>query len=894
MGQTDVFNQFDQTQKLGDFGQTAAAGGQSLLSQPVVAGVLYFILFIAIVVAGLALLRFLLIALRRRLATFNRVVLQVLLPKESEEQAEKEEAIQKKDIKEVIAEVEGLYAALIGTARPHNWGYWWYAFRRFWTGHHSHLSLEMVAWQDKIKFYLVTPKHLAEYVEKQIHAAYPDATVEKTSDYNIFTPHGAVAGSYLCPSRSQILPLRTYKKMDFDPLESVTSNLSKFEAEDGVAIQLLVRPGKSKWRSQGIGIAKKMHQGETLENALRGQSGWLNFIGWSFGLPYKGLKFLVDNFFVTAPKPGAEKPAGEMSEGDKMRHAPVRILKREEELIQALEEKYAKPCFEANLRLVVSAKTPERTTILLRSVIGSFSQFSSTSINNQLKGPLLWFKSMFINDFICRNFREFKKFIISSEELVSLYHFPLSFNETPNIVWLPSRRAAPPVDLPTEGIILGKSVYRGQEKLVRLQKDDRRRHTYIIGKSGTGKSFLLANMAIQDIQAGEGVCIIDPHGDLVDDVFERVPKERADDVILFDPADIERPMGLNLLEYDPRYPEQKTFVINEMIKIFDKLYDLKQTGGPMFEQYMRNAMLLVMEDPESGSTLMEISKVLVDPDYRRYKISKCQTQVVKDFWVKEAEKAGGEAALANMVPYITSKLTSFISNDFMRPIIGQQHSAINFRDAMDSGKILLVKLSKGRLGDINTNLVGMMMVGKILMAALSRTDMPKEKRRDFYLYIDEFQNFTTDSIAVILSEARKYMLNLIIAHQYIGQLVKHDDTTIKDAVFGNVGTMIAFKIGAEDAEHIAKEFAPIVNQFDLINVERFNAYIKLLINNQASRPFNLQTLILPPGNPELSQKIKELSRLKYGHDRASVEREIIERSRSAEFSLGKVDKEAKI
>ncbi|MDD5221945.1 MAG: type IV secretory system conjugative DNA transfer family protein, partial [Patescibacteria group bacterium] len=313
------------------------------------------------------------------------------------------------------------------------------------------------------------------------------------------------------------------------------------------------------------------------------------------------------------------------------------------------------------------------------------------------------------------------------------------------------------------------------------------------------------------------------------------------------------------------------------------LYDLRQTGGPMFEQYMRNAMLLIMEHPESGSTLMEIPKVMADPEFRHFKLKHCTNPVVRDFWIKEAEKAGGEAALSNMTPYITSKLNQFISNDIMRPIIGQQASAFNFRKAMDEGKIVLVTLPKGLVGDLNAYLLGLVIVGKITMAAFSRADTTEENRRDFYLYIDEFQNFITDTIGVILSEARKYKLDLTIAHQYMGQLTKNNDTSIRDAVLGTVGTMIAFNIGIEDAQVLVKQFAPVLNEYDLINVERFNAYVKLLVDKEAVRPFNM--LGMPPrkGNEEVAKLVKEMSHLKYGRPKAVVESEILERAKAIEL-----------
>jgi hypothetical protein len=328
-----------------------------------------------------------------------------------------------------------------------------------------------------------------------------------------------------------------------------------------------------------------------------------------------------------------------------------------------------------------------------------------------------------------------------------------------------------------------------------------------------------------------------------------------------------------MLEYDPKYPEQKTFIVNELISIFDKLYDLKTTGGPMFEQYTRNALMLLMDDPNEGATLMDVPRVMADGDFRKRLLDKCQNIVVRDFWTKEAEKAGGEAALANIVPYITSKFNTFIANDFMRPIIGQSKSAFNFRQIMDEKKILIVNLSKGRLGDINAYLLGMIIVGKLMMASFARVDTPEELRPDFYLYIDEFQNFTTDSISTVLSEARKYRLCLTIGHQYIKQMPEK----IRDAVFGNVGSIAAFRVGAEDAEFLVKQFTPVFDQNDLINLDNFNAYLKLLINNLTSKPFNITFTMPPVENRAMIKDLAELSSLKYGRDRELVEKEIASR-----------------
>jgi len=397
-----------------------------------------------------------------------------------------------------------------------------------------------------------------------------------------------------------------------------------------------------------------------------------------------------------------------------------------------------------------------------------------------------------------------------------------------------------------------------------------------VGQTGTGKTTLLSNMVVSDIKRGKGVAIIDPHGDYVDAIAGLIPKERINDVVIFDPADFEMPVGLNMLEYNKARPEEKTFIVNEMQSIFNKLFS-QETMGPMFEQYMRNTLLLLMEDAvNEPATLVEVPRVLTDEEYRRRKLARIANPSVIDFWTKEAEKAGGEAALANMAPYITSKFNNFIANDYVRPIISQPKNSFNFREIMDQQKILLVKLSKGKIGDINASLLGMVVVGKILMAALSRVDLPESERKDFNLYIDEFQNFTTDSIATIFSEARKYRLGLTVGHQFIAQLSEK----IRDSVFGNVGSIISFRVGAQDAEFLVKQLAPVFNEGDLLNIENYNAYVKILINGQPSTPFSVKTFPPEFGSLEAAVAVKEMSRQKYGKDRQEVEASILSRLRS--------------
>jgi hypothetical protein len=464
---------------------------------------------------------------------------------------------------------------------------------------------------------------------------------------------------------------------------------------------------------------------------------------------------------------------------------------------------------------------------------------------------------------------------LSLRELTSIYHFPPSGVESsPHLKQARFTHAPAPVGLPQAGALLGVNSYRGQETPVHLDAEDRLRHLYIIGQTGTGKTGLMKSMIMQDIKNGEGCCFIDPHGSDILDILAAIPPERYKDVIYFDPADLSRPFGLNFLEYDLSRPEQKTFIVNELLMIFRRLYgDVPESMGPAFEQYFRNATLLVMEDPASGSTILDIARVLSNSEFRREKLAKSMNPVVNQFWQEIATKAGGEASLENIVPYITNKFDDFTANDFIRPIVGQQESSFKFREVMDTKKILLVNLSKGRLGEKNANLLGLIIVGKLFMAALSRADNPRAPHPPFYLYIDEFQNVTTDSIPGILSEARKYKLALTVAHQFLSQI----EEKTRSAVFGNVGNMAVFRVGEEDAEFFAKQFAPVFEALDFVNVENRNAYVKMLSKGVPQKPFDMKTPDLPPANPGQVDDLIQLSSLTYGRDRATVENRIRER-----------------
>ncbi|KKW44941.1 MAG: hypothetical protein UY96_C0036G0004 [Parcubacteria group bacterium GW2011_GWB1_56_8] len=700
---------------------------------------------------------------------------------------------------------------------------------------------------EEIHFYVAVPKHMSEVMAKQVQGLWNGASVESVADdYNIFHTQGVVAAAYFSEKEDFPLPLRTYRELDADPLASILGGFARVNAVgEGAALQIMVRPAPSSAKKKIRGVIAALRKGGSPEKIF-------------------GHKFPF----------GFSDVAAALNPKDDHKGAQEKVV--DEAVIQALQAKMAKPLFEVNVRLLASAVSAFQANDIIDGLAAGFTQLGSPD-RNELKAVKPRSTERIVREFVFRTFEPSETMVLSSEEIASIYHFPITTTETPRVVWLKAKEAAAPANLPDRGTLIGESVFRGDVRPVHITDDDRRRHLYMIGQTGTGKSTLLGNMIIEDIQKGRGVAMIDPHGELVESVLGHIPEERVSDVIYFDPSDLQKPLGLNMLDYNFDRPEEKTFIVNEMQGIFNKLFP-PETMGPMFEQYMRNALLLLMEDmPNEPATLIEVPRVFTDPEFRKRKLNRIVNPVVLDFWEKEAVKAGGEASLANMTPYITSKFNNFISNDYMRPIIGQQKSAFNFREVMDQGKILLVNLSKGRIGDINAGLLGMVFTGKILMAALSRAGIEAEKRRDFHLYIDEFQNFTTDSIASILSEARKYRLSMTIAHQFIAQLAE----PIRDAVFGNVGSEVVFRVGVQDAEFLAKQFAPTFDENDLMNIDNLNAYAKILIHGETSRPFNIRimTTSWAAGDPGRIHELKDLSRATYGRDRQEVEEGIHARLR---------------
>ncbi len=742
------------------------------------------------------------------------------------------------ELKKFISSMEQFFAGMLGS----------YKAEDYFT-----IEIANANGSDEFIFYSSVPDSKKDLFEKQMHSLFPGVRIkEERNDYNIFNPEGGTAGSFATLRKNSILPIKNYENFDSDPLAVVLNSFSKIDRDgEGASIQIVFRPAGPEYIKGWSKALSELEKGVPTSVA----------IDVPFGVGEKIFKGIGDLLHA----PAKEKK-------DK-----IDSNKRIDQIaVDNVKFKISAPIVLSNIRLLTSASNTKSADEILTDLEASFSQFENTGGNRisfaRVEGSRL---REFVREFSWRMYSDREVCLLNLKELTTLMHFPTSHLKStmPQLKKAESGVAPAPVGLPTEGTLIGVNRARGMENKVFILPEDRMRHFYAIGQTGTGKTTLLKNMIIQDIKSGAGVCMIDPHGSDIQEILASIPKERYEDVIYFDPSYTERPMALNMLEYDKRFPEQKIFVVNEMLSIFNKLFDLKQTGGPMFEQYFRNSVLLTLEDSDSGATLLDVSRVLVNKPYREYKLSKCQNPIVLQFWREVADKAGGEAALQNIVPYVTSKFDNFLANDIMRPIISQQVSSFNFREVMDQKKILLVNLAKGRLGDLNSHLLGLIIVGKFLMAALSRVDSLGQKLSDFYLYIDEFQNVTTDSIAVILSEARKYRLGLNIAHQFIGQL----SDTIKGAVFGNVGTIASFRVGPEDAELLEKQFEPIFTARDIADLPNRHAYMRLLVNGRPIKPFNIETLPVPDGNFANIDKLKQLSYLKYGKDKKMIEAEILER-----------------
>ncbi len=679
----------------------------------------------------------------------------------------------------------------------------------------QHMSLEIVGRKEDIRFYISCHRKNVELVEKLIAGTYPGTLVKQVDEYNIFYKDAKVAFSELSLRTNSFKPIKTFKDLPVDPLSSITSSLAKFGDNEAAAIQIIISPAESAWSKSGESYVSKLKKDEA----------------------------------------NPEKAKFKMNPQD----------------MEAITNKVNKVGFLTTIRMISVAPTEEQAKGNLGNLKGTFAQFNGNQ--NGFSGRNIRLKQMFMIDYLYRYQSLYgNNSVLSIDELATIWHLPNKTIEAPNIHWLTAKSAPATGAFPESGLWLGRSIYRGQERNVYIGEQDRLRHMYIIGRTGTGKTELLKSMIIQDMREGKGLCFLEPHGEGIEELLELVPPERAEDVIFFDPTDRERPIGFNLLEVN-NYDEMH-LVASSIINLMYKLYDPHRTGmvGPRFEHAIRNAMLTVAMVP--GATFVEVNRALTDQKYVQEILPLVKDPIVRRYWTDQIAQTS-DFHKSETLDYIASKFGKFVTNKLVRNIIGQGKSGLNFRKAMDEGKIVFLKLAKGLLGEEDANFLGLVLVPKILAAALSRQDIPKEQRRPFFLYVDEFQNFATPDFAQMLSEVRKYGVGLVLANQFVSQL----DEQVRDAIFGNCGTLMAYRVGMQDASILSKEFEPVFHEQDLTNIEAQNIYVKTIVNSTPVPPFSMNVARdlkaeKAQGSPEVARMIKELSRLQYGRDVNEVEEEI--------------------
>lgn len=695
----------------------------------------------------------------------------------------------------------------------------------------SFVSFEVVAMQAMIKFYVVATKNIASTVEKAINGAYPTAEIVVTDEYNVFTKGAHMEYMQLKQENDSYKPIRTYEELPTDSMATILATMSKIGPKEALVFQVVLTGSNGEWRNKG----KKYVAG------------------------------IREAFLDTEKK---SKP------------------KVSEDVLSAIEKKCEKGGFNVDVRFMAVAPEVENAKGLLDSIFAVFSQFKKEGSNNFKKGSIKNAELNFVKNFIYRIPDESQ--ILNTAELATIFHFPNNKVDVPNINWLMAKRAPASGEIPSEGdLFLGMNIYRDVQKPIYINRDDRRRHMYLIGKTGAGKSYLMQLMALQDMMNGEGLAFLDPHGDSAEWLLERVPAHRLEDVIYWNPADTERPIGFNIIEF---YNEQdKHRVVNSFLGLMTKMYDPHNQGitGPRFERAVRNSMLTVME--EHGNTLVEVLRILSDEKYQAKKIPLIKDDLVRRYWTDEIANTQ-EFHKSEIIGHLVSKFDRFVTNKLTRNIFGQSKSGFDMRWLMDNRKILIVNLSKGLIGEENAQFLGMLLVPRILSAAMSRADIAERDRKDFYLYVDEFQNFSTDDFAQILSEARKYKLNLVVGNQYISQI----NENVRDAVFGNVGTAISMKVGTTDSQFLETIYTPVFNATDLVNLENRNAYVKIINKGETPPAFSISTdyknvpfTFDKEGDPKTAEIVKTLSRYRYGRDAAMVEAEISSRSEMNDIAPGK-------
>lgn len=788
---------------------------------------------------------FLYLSMRRKIAfrrSLEMTFLRVIIARKDSDLDEKHDTV--KDFREQISIMEQLLASLKSLYSSSLSG---------WLFGQEYISLEYVSHKQEIYFYIVVPKRAKILVEKQILGFYPDAFIEETEEINIFEWRSVVRGEIMRLKKPQQFPIRTYQKLESDSMNSILSAFGKFWEDESWVIQILLRPVDDDWQDKVKKLIRKSEKKNSGHHFSFNPFGWLG----------KLIEIFLNN-------PSEDN------------HAPESPEKDDEPLDEdgLMKEKVKKTGYATTIRIVTTGNDEDHVYAELQNLISAFSQFASPTYN-KFKAVKRKSLSLLIRHYIFRQFAWWQKApVMNSEELATLFHFPHSkYNKQPEIRWQRFKLIKAPTNIPKDGLYIGENIFRWEKKSIYMKNDDRFRHFYVIGQTGTGKSSILSVMARQDVRNGKGLAILDPHGDLAKELIGYIPKERADDIVYFDPGDLARPMGLNMLE--AANEDEKQMVVWDATNIMIKLFG-NEIFGPRIQDYFRNGCLTLMDYPQGGA-ITDLIRLFTDESFQRERRTTLKNPIVRSWWDHTYAKMG-EREKWEIIPYFAAKFGQFITNTMMRNIVWQTKSAFDIWEIMNNEKLLLVSLSKGTIGDLNSTLLGLILVSKIQIAAMRRQNMAKEDRKDFFLYIDEFQNYITDSIESVLSEARKYRLGLIIAHQYLGQLEKSDALTksslnLKSAIFGNVGTVMSYKLGAEDAEFMAKQFAPAYSEQDFVNMDKFKAAIKLSVDFQPTPGFS----IAPP-NPFLEMPdatignaLRELSRLKYGREREFVEKEIIYR-----------------
>lgn len=758
---------------------------------------------------------------RRWVDTQRYVLLQVSVPKEND--------------KAPVA-AEQMFAALHGLRRDSR--------ARFFEGSmQEHIGFEIASQGGRINFYGYVPESQKSFAEGQIYAQYPKAEIRTVPDY---ATNEAVAGKSVISTElkltaKDVYPIKTFLNFeDVDPLSGITAVMGDLKDDEAVWIQILGRPADDSWRKRSETELKRLQGGGTSLSA----GGVFGAVGGFIGELFRA---------ATAPaepnkKPGPPPP-------------PVQV---DEALSSGLREKSAKLGYEVKIRIVAAAADTAAARTRLNSAVGAFKQYNTTNLNGFAPGKVSVKTDIILTAYRARSFPG-KGPILNIEEMASIFHLPNTAVETPTIAWTTSSKGEPPENLPLAGsdkdlTIFAETNFRDRVSAFGIKADDRRRHVYAIGKTGMGKTNMLENMVLADMSAGRGLAVVDPHGDFIETVLDHIPADRVNDVIVFNPADRDFPIALNILEKVDR--DAKPLVASGIVGVFEKIYG--HSWGPRLEHILRNTVLALLDYPDS--TLLDVPKLLADAKFRDNVIKHIEDPVVRNFWTDEFANYTDRQRVEAIAP-IQNKVGQFLASATIRNVIGQKHTAINIREVMDEGKILLLKLSKGELGEDAAALLGAMLITKMQLAAMSRADVPEDQRRDFYLYVDEFQNFATQSFANILSEARKYRLNLAIANQYVAQMPEE----VRDAVFGNVGTIISFRVGAADATWLVKEFEPVFLEADMVNLDKYHIYLKLAVDGVTNAAFSAKTIPLPAATTSFRDQAVSQSRERYANPRDAVE-----------------------